>query len=448
MAFTLVPGERQRVDAVTWLSGYVVLLLFVPSKLVLGPLGSAGAPSMVVGLGSLLLWGLVRLAGREERVDAQPIKAAVWIFLLAVGVSFVLAMSRPIAPDEISPADVALLTTASWAGTFLVAHDLILSRERLDTLLWRLVLCAGAVGLLGITQVLTGQAWVDRVTVPGLTLREVTGTFTRGAFVRPAGTAVHPIEYGVLVTMLLPLAIHVGVHLRSRPVLLRWMPAAALLAVVPLTSSRSAYLGSLLGMGVYLLGWPPRFRFPALLAGVAAVVAMAAVTPNLFNSVIGLFSQAGDDPSIASRTDSYRVAGAFIDSQPWFGRGLGTFLPKYRILDNQFLGLLVSVGVVGTLAFVTIAVVAIASLLRQRRSVGDEQTRDLCLALVSGVLVGFAGLAMFDAFSFPMTMGTLFLLLGASGALLRIHRASAAAEPHPQSWARRPRPEAAVTAGE
>jgi O-antigen ligase len=421
MSFSLAQGEGQRLDVVTWLSCYVVLLLFVPSKLVLGPLGSAGAPSMVFGLASLLLWLLFRLGmSQDGGLEAQPVKLALWLFLLSVGISFVIAMARPLNPDEISPADVALLATASWSGTFLVAHDLVVRRERLDTLLWRLVLCAGAIGFLGIVQVLTKQAWVDRVSVPGLTLTEVTGTFTRGAFVRPAGTAVHPIEYGVLITMLLPLAIHMGLYLTSRPILVRWAPAAALAAVVPLTSSRSAYLGAIVGMLVYLAGWPAGRRAGALALALVGVVMMAALTPSLFGSIVGLFSGASEDPSIASRTGSYEVAGVFIDRNPWFGRGLGTFLPKYRIFDNQYLGLLVTVGIVGTVLFLAIAVVAITTLVRLRRSVADEQTRDLSLALAAGVLVGFVGLAMFDAFSFPMTMGALFLLLGAAGALRRL----------------------------
>ena len=417
----IVDGSRfSGRDAVGWLSIYICLLFFVPSKLVLGPLGSAGAPSMLFGLISLVLWVLFRVGlWHEFETGVQPIKLAVGAFLVCVGVTYVAAMSRPIDVDEVSPADVALLATASWTGTMLVAHDGISTRERLETLIWRLVVCGGVIGFLGVVQVLTGQVWVDRISIPGLTLREVAGTFTRGAFLRPAGTAVHPIEYGVLVTMLLPLALHVGTYHQYRSVLLRWAPAAALGAVIPLTSSRSAYLGAAIGLCIYLVGWPARQRLVAAGMAAAGVVVMAVITPNLFDSIVSLFSGASEDPSIESRTGSYEVAGRFIDANPWFGRGLGTFLPKYRIFDNQYLGLLVSIGIVGTAMFVTVGLVAIVCLLRLRRTTGDAATRDLGVAVLAGIAVAFVGLVMFDAFSFPMTMGSIFLLLGIAGAMCR-----------------------------
>lgn len=422
------------VDAVTWLTLYVVLLFAVPSKLVLGPLGSAGAPSMLMGLGSLLLWIMFR-AGTTRRTPmrAQPIRIALLGFLLSVGTTYALAMARPLPVDEISPADVALLTVCSWTGTLLVAHDGVLTRGRLDTLVWRLSVCGGALALLGVLQVLTGQIWVDRISIPGLTLTEAAGTYSRNGFLRPAGTAVHPIEFGALVTVLLPIALHVGFTQSSRGRLVRWLPAAAIAAVVPVTSSRSAYLGALVGLLVCVVGWP-RARRRLMLVLVAAGVAVASVAaPNLFRSIVNLFSGVSEDPSIASRTGSFDLAGEFIARHPYFGRGLGTFLPKYRIFDNQYLVLLVTIGIIGTVAFLLLGVVAIMALLRTRRLTSDEGSRDLALSLVASLVVGFVSLAMFDAFSFPMTMGALFLILGIAGAFRRLERASLerTAEIHP-----------------
>lgn len=412
---------RKRLDAVAWLTLYVGLLFFVPSKLIFGPLGSAGAPSMVFGLGSLLLWTFYYVgATKVVHVRVQPIRIALCGFLFSVGVTYALAMTGPINPDEISPADVALLALASWAGTLLVAHDGITTRDRLDSLVWRIAICGSVIALLGIVQVLTHQVWVDRISIPGLTAADAAGTYLRGAFLRPAGTAIHPIEYGVVVTMLLPLALHVGFHHTWRHRLGRWIPAATLAAVIPVTSSRSAYVGAIIGVAICAFGWPKARRRLVAAVGAAGVVAMTLVTPTLFNSIVGLFSGASEDPSIASRTDSFSLAASFISESPWFGRGLGTFLPKYRIFDNQYLGLLVTIGIIGTILFVALGVTAIVMLARLRRRIPNEQTRDLAMSLVAALAVGFVCLVMFDAFAFPMTMGTLFLLLGMSGALRKI----------------------------
>ena len=424
-AIKLAPPERRlapsQVDAVGWLTIYVALLLFVPTRLVFGPLGSAGAPSMLFGLGSLVLWILIRIgAGRGGWMAAQPIRIALGIFLVCVGITYVLAMSGPMPPAEISPADVALLALASWSGTLLLTHDNVPDRSRLETLIWRICVCGAIIALLGIVQVLTRQIWVDRISIPGLSGSAGYALNDRGGFPRPAGTATHPIEYGTLITMILPLALYVGFNRIDRPLVIRWLPAAALAAVVPLTSSRSAYLGAAVGLRVCLIGWKRARRLRVLGFVAVGVAAMSVVTPNLFKSIIGLFAGASDDPSIASRTDSYSLAVEFVLRKPVFGRGLGTFLPIYRIFDNQYLLLLVTIGVVGTLAFIALATTAIVTMVRLRLRHKDESTRDLAIALIAAIATGFICLLTFDAFAFPMTMGTLFLILGLAGAARRI----------------------------
>lgn len=413
--------KLKRSDAVGWLTCYFLLLLFIPSRLVVGPLGSAGAPSMLFGLGSLLLWSFLFLGAiRRTSNLAQPVRIALGVFLFSAGLTYVLAMSRPMSPDEISPAAVALLSMASWSGTLLLAHDGVFTRARLNTLIWRFVMCGFIIAFLGLIQVATRQLWVDRISIPGLSSAPAYGLVTRGGFPRPAGTSIHPIEFGVLLSILLPIALHVGFFHKGHPAWLRWMPALAIGAIIPLTSSRSAYLGSLLALLICMIGWSRVRRRRMLAVGGVGVLVMSVIAPNFLNSIIGLFSGAGDDPSIASRTGSFSLAFEFLERNPWFGRGLGTFLPKYRIFDNQYLLLLVTVGVVGTLAFLALGVTAVVTLLRLRARLKDEATRDLALALVAAVVAGFACLFMFDAFAFPMTMGTLFVVLGIAGALRHI----------------------------
>nr|WP_241739916.1 MULTISPECIES: O-antigen ligase family protein [Microbacterium] len=220
--------------------------------------------------------------------------------------------------------------------------------------------------------------------------------------------------------MLLPLALHVGFYQTQRPALVRWFPAAALTAIIPLTSSRSAYLGAAIGLIVCLFGWSRTRRLRVLGVIVAGALIMAVIAPNFVTSVAGLFTGAGDDPSVESRTDSVPLAMEFLAQNPWFGRGLGTFLPKYRIFDNQYLLLLVTIGIVGTLAFLALGITAALTSLRLGFTVRDEGTRDLAIALCAAILVGFVCLFMFDAFAFPMTMGTLFLTMGLAGALRRV----------------------------
>ncbi|ERG64555.1 hypothetical protein L332_08855 [Agrococcus pavilionensis RW1] len=416
-----------RVDAVGWLSVYIGLLLFIPSRLVVGPLGSAGAPSTIFGLCSLLLWGFLFLtAVRRVDLGPQPIRIALGLLLLCVGISYVLAMSRPISADEVSPADVALIALASWSGTLLLTHDGVHDHDRLDTLVWRLAVCGGLIAALGLVQLVTRELWVDQLMIPGLSSTPPYGLATRGGFPRPAGTSIHPIEYGVVLTMVLPLALHVGFHHTHRSTIVRWLPAVAVCAIIPLTSSRSAYLGALAALLVCMVGWSRAQRLGAIAVSAGALIAAFVVAPRFANAVIGLFTGAGNDPSIASRTESVSIALQFFAQHPFFGRGLGTFLPKYQIFDNQYLLLLVTVGIMGTLAFIAVGCTAVVTTLRLRRDLPTASSRDLALALTASLCAGFSCLFMFDAFAFPMSMGTLFLVLGLAGALRRIQHSKSA----------------------
>lgn len=418
------------VDAVGWLTLYIILLLFIPSRLIIGPLGSAGAPSMVFGLCSLLLWGFLFLTAlRRVDLGPQPVRIALGFLLFSVGVTYVLAMSRPMSPDEVSPADVALIALASWTGTLLLTHDGIHERSRLDTLIWRLAVCAGLIAALGLVQLVTRQLWVDQLTIPGLSSAPPYGLTTRGGYPRPAGTSIHPIEYGVVLTMMLPIVLHVAFHHTHRAALARWLPAAAVCAIIPLTSSRSAYLGALIALTICMIGWSKARRIRVIVVAAVGLLAAFVIAPRFVDSIIGLFAGADEDPSITSRTDSFSLAFEFIAQNPLFGRGLGTFLPKYRIFDNQYLLLLVTIGIVGTLAFIAVGVTAVITTLRLRRRVSDDATRDLTMALAASICAGFVCLFMFDAFAFPMSMGTLFLILGLAGALRRIHQSQSTLYP-------------------
>lgn len=376
---------------------------------------------MLVGLGSLLLWVLLFLAPvRRSTRSTRSIRIALAVFLLCVGISYVLAMSRPLPPDELSPADVALVALASWSGTLLLTQDGIHERARLDTLVWRFVACGGVVAALGLVQVFTRQLWVDQLSIPGLSGAAEYALSSRGGFPRPAGTAIHPIEYGVLLAMLLPLSLHVAFWHQHRAAWIRWLPAIAIMAIIPLSSSRSAYLGAGLALVICMVGWTRAQRLRIGAVAAAGVVTILVVAPNFFNGIVRLFTGASDDPSVASRTDSFTLAFEFIDRNPLFGRGLGTFLPKYRIFDNQFLLLLVTIGIIGTAAFIAIWATTVLSLAGLRRHETDQGSRDFAMALIAAVTAGFVGLFMFDAFAFPMTIGTLFLVIGIAGGFRRI----------------------------
>ena len=128
---------------------------------------------------------------------------------------------------------------------------------------------------------------------------------------------------------------------------------------------------------------------------------------------------AGTDNSVASRTGSYSMAMEFFTTSPVFGRGYSTFLPAYRIFDNQYRLLLVEAGLVGLVCVVTMLVLGVRDARRVRRVSTDAAVREHAQALPPA-FGGALGLAFYDGFSFPMATGVMFVMLGMVVALYRL----------------------------
>lgn len=415
----LLPGDG---DAVTVLTAYALALIAIPSRLVFGPLGGAGSPATVVGLGCLMWWSLAQASRPLPTTFGwQPVRAGAIGFALAVLMSFIAACIRPIDPSEFRSATLALVLLCGWLGVLLVANDGICDTERLLAIVRRLVALGAAMAALGITQFVTHQTLVDRVSIPGLVANHTGFSLTmREGFTRPAGTATHPIEYGAVVTMMLPLALALAMGDRRRTALRRWLPVALMGICVPLSISRSALLASAVGTAIMVVSWPRRARRRASIVLMIGSVVVYLTIPGMLGSLLGLFTGIGGDSSAQSRTGSYAIASEFISRSPAFGRGFQTFLPSYRILDNQYLGMLIEIGFVGLLTFLALVASAMKAARDTRRYADSEPIRQLGQGLLGAVAAGAVTLALFDALSFPMSAGMFFLVLGLAGGARRV----------------------------
>jgi O-antigen ligase len=428
-----VTERRSGADATAILTAYLALLWFIPSPMVVPALGSAGSPANMLGVAIFMVWAWFTVRRAEPSgAGVQPVRAALLGLLVVMLVVYAHAMAGPLPGDEISVADSGLLRLLGMAGVALMAADGIVSMDRHVVLLRRLAFAAGVVALLGLLQYATRELYIDRIRIPGLVAGTSDWTLgSRSGFTRPSGTSTSPIEYGVVLGMTLPVLI-VCASVRSR---YRWLYQAMLVAMmcsIYFSLSRSAYLCAVAGVLVMALKWDNRRRLTAGAFVLVVSAVMYVSVPGLLGSIQGLFSNAGKDPSIASRTGSYDIAGQFISSSPIIGRGFGTFLPKYWILDNAYLGLMIEAGAVGLLAFLTLIVCGMLSARRARIDLegrtDDPDAADHALyahALLASVAAGACGLAFFDAFAFPQTAGCFLLLIGLAGAARRLTREAA-----------------------
>ncbi|WP_131740490.1 O-antigen ligase family protein [Actinomadura roseirufa] len=419
---------RGQVDAVTVLSVFVVMLTVVPARFVVGALGAAGTPAGIMAV-LCLLWYLSSLiATRTSPVrGAQPVRPVVAVFCCAMLASYAAANMRYLPGLEANAADRGLILTAGWAGIALLAADGVPRPDRLEAVRRRLVAGGGFIAALGCLQFFTGLDLAGRLAFPGLSAStDYTSLLSRDDFNRPMATATHPIEFGVVLAMLLPLALHGAVHAAPERRARRWFLVCMILVVLPMTVSRSAILGLAVVCAVILPIWPARWRVVSVLALGVFMVGLRAVVPGLIGTLTSLVSDIGSDSSTTTRTDDYVVLGNTFVHRPWLGRGFGTYLPQsYRILDNQYLLSAVETGVVGVAALLTVLLAGwfLARSARRAYLAGqDAENAHLAQCFAASMAVALFSFFTFDAFSFPMVSNLAFLLLGCCGALWRMSR--------------------------
>jgi polysaccharide biosynthesis protein PslJ len=411
-------------DAATVLIVYVILLVALPAQLVFKPLGAVGTPAMLVGLLSLLWWANAGLVpGLRLQTRFQPVRIAVLLLVATVLASYANAALRPEDPLLVRSADRGLIAIAGWSGVALLAADGILTRERLDAVLRCLVLATGFLASLGIAQFFTGfDLGPIFQQIPGLQPNtSLTFVLQRSAFHRVSGTALHPIEFGVILAMVLPLAAHYAMRARPGRRLLHWGVVVLIGLGIPLSVSRSAFLGVAAAGVMLMISWSWRQRAATLAIAGGFLVLFSAAVPHLLGSIYNLTINAGTDPSITHRTNDYSLVGTFISQQPIFGQGFNTFVPsRFFLLDNQYLGALIEIGIVGTLVLIVFILTALFTARGARLRSQDEVTRELAQALASSAAVALVTFAAFDALGFFMVTGIMFLIFGCCGALWRL----------------------------
>ena len=410
-------------DAVTVLTAFLALLYVIPSDRTIGGLGGAGSPSALFALAAGLWWCWYQLARREPVVDlaTQPVRLALTLFVGAVLASYIVAMLRPLSSSEVSGADLGLIRLFALASILLVATDLIPNMARLRILLHRLVVAGALLAALGLVQFATGQSFVSSISIPGLSVsQDFSAVQDRNGFARAAATAMSPLEYAAVLSMILPIALTFALTDTTRTRWHRWLPALVIIAALAVSGSRSGWLGLALGIVSLLPFWSRQVRIRAAVASAAGLALLYLTVPGMLGTLRGLFLNTGSDPSITSRSSGYEDVNEIFSHSPILGRGFGTYTREYRILDNQYLLTVVELGTLGLLALVSLLVTGIVVAITARRWPPDALTRQLGPALAASVLAGAVLTAVFDAFSFRMAGGTLFLMLGLCGAYWRL----------------------------
>ncbi len=438
------PGAR-RLPAIGVMCFYLVLLLCIPSVLIFAPLGAPGTPSNMLGIGALAWWTCATIGGQNPVRGLNPIRVAAASLATAV----LLGYANGTANGWFSPpsvrsgidnwtllaptagqitavvakaADRGLLSAAGWLGILLLVAEGVRSWRDVDILVSWVSWLAAMVAALGIVQFFTGLDIASLFVIPGLTPNSDFGAVaSRSVLNRVASTAAHPIEYGVVLAALFPLALH--------RTLFRWgerfalVPTALIGVGMFLSVSRSAVLAVAIAFLVLLVGWPGGWRVRALAIAPFAAVGLRVAIPGLVGTLLSLFLNVGNDPSVEGRTQDYAAVHLLWAEHPYFGRGLFTMVPEFfRILDNEYLLLLVELGAVGLALFAIALLIGFFCARATHRRALDRRSRHIGLSISAGLAGLLVSHATFDGLGFPMAAGVTFFLTGLAGATWRLTR--------------------------
>src|SRR5918999_1393769 len=384
--------EPYRVLVILIVGGWLASLL-VDRRVRLRRSGLEGpvAAVMVTTVGSILVNG-----GRVSELQSTVLKSLT--FLLSFGIVFYLVVS------------------------------VVRRGSAVDTLAKTFVAGGAVVGLLAVLEARTGITPFTRLheLVPVLIPDpSFTSEIGRGGAMRAFGPAEHPIALGAALVLLVPLAVYV-VRVSS-PV---WSLALVALVVGVLSTVSRTGILMLLAMALVFL-WL-RFRETRRLWPL--LVPMLAVTHFAVPGTLGSLKQAflPEEGLIAEQRGDAGNCGAGgrvadlgptlteVAERPFLGYGFGTRIvtgPEANacILDNQWLGTLLEVGVIGALAWLWLFL----SVLRRfwRRAKDDPSPTGWLLAAVTASVTAYAvGMLTYDALGFVQVTFLLFIVLGLGAA--------------------------------
>lgn len=419
-------ARYSRRDPVSLVTVLLVLVFVLPSTLVFAPMGAVGSPALLAGLGLAAVWlaAKVTLGNGLDR-SVQPMRVAFFVYAWIMLLSYALGQLRPLTELEQSGSARQVILLISLLGIGLLILDGLHSRDRLDALLRRVLLVASVMAAIGVVQFVTGFDPTQYLRLPGLTQNHVeVGVGARSLFNRPWGTAGHPIEFGVVLGALFPLALHYAFAAPAgRPKWLHWGIVLLMAAGVAMSVSRSGVVALAVSMGVLAFAWRPRRLLNMGVGAVAFTAVMWASVPGLIGTIRGMFTNAEHDPSVIARKERVPIVMDYIGQQPWLGHGFGTFsVEEYLLVDNEFFVTAISTGIIGLAAFVGLILTGIVLGLLVRMIAADDETQHLGQAIAGSLAGLLVCLYTFDAFHYRIFTAVMFLLLGVAGVLWRLER--------------------------
>ncbi len=391
----------------------------------------------------LICWVIQILQGKASWRERNPIVVPIILYVLSNilacfigtinGASFLIMIFR-------------FVRTVFFVYIIFVLINNLKTRRQFEILILILLICSTLVATYGITQKVIGQTNTEKIAkqvfsklgVPD-SVNYVAGEGEGQAY-RVNSTFLHPNVLGAYMVLALPFFISLLWFFRKRWQRLLLLGGLGInLGCLYLTGSRAAWIAMGVIIGIYAIYAIFDGRMVLLAVAIMLVILMLFVLispPDFIKKRTVSFSA---QEAAKARLSQYRTAGDFFWENPVFGIGMGMegkrveanrIRTQWAAVENVYLTLLVSHGLVGLAAFLLVLIYFWGMLCFARAGSKDDPfIRYTSEALILG-MVGIAVSSMFGAwliFAIPMyTMFCFFLGFGASlyGLYRRDHQGS------------------------
>ncbi len=227
------------------------------------------------------------------------------------------------------------------------------------------------------------------------------------------GPTLQPLELAAMLAMVLPFAILGAIDAATRRRRLLYSIAVGLLIAGGVATARKTSLVVPAAVILILLVYRPRQVLRLMLKlGLLLGVLVHFVAPAAIGGVISQLEPGHFNSALTTtdRTARYDAVAPDVLSHPLLGRGYESYDPqKYRILDNQYLDLLITVGLIGLVSY--LAIFGMMMLAAHATIRGPDPWRSsLALGAFATVAAIAIASALFDVLSFPHVPYLLFFV--------------------------------------
>ena len=402
------------------------------------PLSSTADRPILLALIALWLLSIAILSGEARpRLRITRVHVALFAFFGICCLGVVLNGPALANMGEVSLSGKKLVLLATYIAFFVVVASVVRPRE-----VPRFVALMVSLGVIvAIATVVEYRMHVNvfyevwkkilPVTIPeGLDGRDSIGRLN------VYGPTNQPLELAAMLAMVLPFAIIGSIDAATKRRRILYTIAIGLLLAGGVATSRKTSLVAPIGAVVLLMAYRPRTIARSML-GLALVLGIIVhiTSPGALGSVVAQLEPGHFNKVLTTtdRTARYSAVQPDLLSHPLLGRGYESYDPhKYRILDNEFLGLLITTGLLGILAYLGIFASIMSS---AHRTIRGPDTRRASLALGALASVGVIALAsaLFDVLSFPHVP---YLLLFVAGMIVALREPTPATHPVRSAGAR------------